>query len=118
MAITGSSNYKGNFNKRESIERNAYERYKKVDNAVDRVVGQYVNLKKAKTKTAEERRQEYRERITPKLIEAKAKGKKAFSYLDDRWYDIIRVNKKSITVRSDFTGNFTIGKHFIKSIEK
>lgn len=116
MAITGSSNYKGNFDKRESIERNAYEKYKKVDKAVDRVVGQYVNLKK--TKTAEERRQEYREKITPKLIEAKAKGKKAFSYLDDRWYDIIRVNKKSITVHSDFMGDFTIDKHFIKSIEK
>ncbi len=116
MAITGSSNYKGNFDKRESIERNAYEKYKKVDNAVDRVVGQYANLKKIRT--AEERRQEYREMITPKLIEAKAKGKKAFSYLDNRWYDIIRVNKKSITVRSDFMGDFTIYKHFIKSIEK
>ncbi len=116
MTITGSSNYKGNFDKRESIERNTYERYKKADRAVDRVVGQYVNLKK--TKTAEERRQEYREMITPKLIEAKAKGKKVFSYLDDRWYEIIRVNKKTITVRSDFTGNFTIDKHFIKSIEK
>lgn len=71
MAITGSSNYKGNFDKRERIERTAYERYKKVDNAVDRVVEQYANLKKAKTKTAEERRQEYRENITPNLIEAK-----------------------------------------------
>ena len=116
MAITGSTNYKGNFDKRETMERNAYERYKKVDKAVDKVVGQYVNLKK--TKSAEEKRQEYRERITPKLIEAKKKGKKAYSTREEQWYDIVSVNKKSITVHSDFMGNFTIDKHFIKSIEK
>ena len=116
MAITGSSNYKGNFDKRENIERNAYERYKKVDKAVDKVVGQYANLRK--TNTADERRQEIREKITPKLIEAKKKGKKVYSSLHGNWYEIKKVNQKSITVHSDIMGNFTIPKHFIGSIEK
>ena len=42
--ITGGSNYRGNMPKRERIERNAYERFKKVDKAVDKVVRQYEQL--------------------------------------------------------------------------
>ena len=42
--ITGGSNYRGNMPKRERIERNAYERFQRVNNAVDKVIKQYRQL--------------------------------------------------------------------------
>jgi len=68
---------------------------------------------------AERRRQAYRDKITPELIQAKKDRKKVYSHLHSRWYDIEKVNKKTITVKAE-TGDytFTIDKSFIKQIER
>lgn len=42
--ITGGSNYRGNMPKRIRYEKNAYERFKRVDTAVDKVIKQYQQL--------------------------------------------------------------------------
>jgi len=102
--------------KADAIRKRASEKLEKSKKTVDKITYQYVNLQPRKT--AEEVRQEYREKITPKLIKAKEERKKVYSLVHSDWYPIERVNKKTITVKAKTGGyNFTIDKSFIKQIE-
>jgi len=117
MYVVGPAKYPTHkIPKAEAIEKKALEKLEKSKKTVDKITYQYINLQPKKS--AEERRQEYREKITPKLITAKEQKKKVYSFLHSDWYSIERVNKKTIIVKAK-TGdyNFTIDKSFIKQIE-
>jgi len=117
VSVVGSAKYPMHkIPKADAIRKKASEKLEKSKKTVDKITSQYVNLQPKKS--AEEKRQEYREKITPKLIKAKEQKKKVYSQLYGKWYNIERVNKKTITVKSH-TGdyNFTIDKHFIEQIE-
>ena len=105
--------------------KKAWESYKKVEKTVDAIVNRYANLKPSLT--AEEIRQKKREKITPELIKAKEEGRKIKHF--STWYNIERINKKSITVKSrlpskvlreygETKDTFTIDKTLIEGIEK
>ena len=117
MYVVGPAKYPTHrIPKAEAIENRASEKLKKAEKTLRKITYQYIDLKPRKS--TEEIRQEYRDKITPKLNIAKKEGKRVFSPLQREWYPIERVNKKTITVKSktgDYT--FTIDKAFIKQIE-
>lgn len=117
MYVVGPAKYPTHrIPKAEAIEKRASEKLEKAEKTLRKITYQYRDLKPRKS--TEEIRQEYRDKITPKLNIAKKEGKKVFSLLQREWYPIERVNKKTITVKSktgDYT--FTIDKAFIKQVE-
>ncbi len=63
MAVTGASNYKGNFDKRERIERRARENYKKINKTVDIIIKRYANLNLKSILKAKQKQQVKKEKI-------------------------------------------------------
>jgi len=104
-------NYLDRMNKKDS---KGYEELKKAEK-LERKAKNVKYYGKRKKGDAERRRQANREAMIPKLKEAKRRGKKV-NYFGN-WYDIKRVNQKTITVNSKNMGDFRIDISLLDSIE-